>query len=91
MTEWTNVLVLKTSVVERLPRVRIPPPPVILYSYIFYLKIVIMAVPKKRKSKSKTKIRKFAWKKKASDQANKSIAKAKALLNENPTRFIYND
>lgn len=50
-----------------------------------------MAVPKKRKSKSKTKIRKFAWKKKASDQANKSIAKAKALLNENPTRFIYND
>lgn len=50
-----------------------------------------MAVPKKRKSKSKTKIRKYTWKKKASIQATKSIALAKALLKENPTRFIYND
>ena len=50
-----------------------------------------MAVPKKRKSKSKTKIRKHAWKKKAAEQATKSIALAKALLKENPTRFIYND
>ena len=50
-----------------------------------------MAVPKKRKSKSKSRIRKHAWKKKALDQATKSIALAKALLKENPTRFIYND
>ena len=90
MTEWTNVLVLKTSVVERLPRVRIPPSPIILYFFI-YLDITIMAVPKKRKSKSKTKLKKFAWKKKALNQAEKSIALAKALLKENPTRFIYND
>ena len=40
MTEWTNVLVLKTSVVERLPRVRIPPSPIILYFFI-YLDITI--------------------------------------------------
>nr|UQK95262.1 ribosomal protein L32 [Chloropicon mariensis] len=50
-----------------------------------------MAVPKKRKSKSKTKIRKFTWKRKALDEAKKSIALSKALLKENPTRFIYND
>nr|YP_009646171.1 ribosomal protein L32 [Chloropicon laureae]QBX97721.1 ribosomal protein L32 [Chloropicon laureae] len=50
-----------------------------------------MAVPKKRKSKTKTKIKKHAWKQKAVEQAKKSIALSKALLNENPTRFIYND
>ena len=50
-----------------------------------------MAVPKKRTSKSKTKIRKFNWKQKAVDKAKKSVALAKALLKENPTRFIYND
>lgn len=50
-----------------------------------------MAVPKKRTSKSKTKNRKFYWKQKALEKAKKSIALAKALLKENPTRFIYND
>lgn len=94
MAEWTNVPVLKTGVVERLPRVRIPPSPIIFVSHTtFFFKIhyINMAVPKKRKSKSKTKIRKFTWKKKALDEAKKSIALSKALLKENPTRFIYND
>ena len=94
MTEWTNVLVLKTSVVEKLPRVRIPPSPLFfiknLLVFFFNLQF-IMAVPKKRKSKSKTKIRKAVWKKKAQREAAKSIALSKALLKENPTRFIYND
>ena len=60
------------------------------YLYFFNLQF-IMAVPKKRKSKSKTKIRKAVWKKKAQQEAAKSIALSKALLKENPTRFIYND
>nr|YP_009646452.1 ribosomal protein L32 [Chloropicon maureeniae]QBX98209.1 ribosomal protein L32 [Chloropicon maureeniae] len=50
-----------------------------------------MAVPKKRTSKTKTKKRKFVWKQKATEEAKKSISLAKALLKENPTRFIYKD
>ena len=48
-----------------------------------------MAVPKKRTSKSKKNTRKAKWKRKGSQEAERSLSLAKSMLRGKTTSFVY--
>ena len=65
MAEWSNVPVLKTGVVERLPGVRIPPSPTLKYlKSITQVKYIIWLYQKNESQKQRQKLENTSGRKK---------------------------